>query len=80
MAYEQRDMSGSMFINSRKEKETQPDRQGACMIDGVQYWISGWVKEGQNGKWMSLAFKRKEIQPAVPTDTPSPNYDEDVPF
>ena len=61
MAYEQRDMSGSLFKNSRKTSDKHPDRNGSAMIDGVEYWVSGWVKQDRNGNpWMSLAFKRKD--------------------
>lgn len=61
MAYEQRDNSGSIFKNDKKEKDTHPDRTGSAMIDGKQYWVSGWVKQDRNGNpWMSLAFKPKE--------------------
>lgn len=63
MAYEQRDNSGTVFVNDRKESEKHPDRTGTAMIDGVMYYVSGWIKEGAKGKFMSLAFKRKE-QPA----------------
>ena len=60
MAYEQRDNSGSMFKNDRKEKDTHPDRTGTAMIDGVMYYVSGWIKNGSKGQFLSLAFKRKD--------------------
>jgi hypothetical protein len=64
MAYELRDNSGSLFLNSKKEKETHPDRTGTAMIDGVTYYVSGWLKTSQSGqKFLSLAFKRKDDQP-----------------
>jgi hypothetical protein len=60
MAYEQRDNSGSLFVNDRKESDKHPDRSGTAMIDGREYWVSGWVKTDKNGKpWMSMAFKPK---------------------
>jgi hypothetical protein len=60
MAYEQRDNSGTIFKNDRKETQNQPDRTGTCMVDGVEYYISGWVKQGAKGPFMSIAFKRKQ--------------------
>jgi hypothetical protein len=60
MAYEQRDNSGSLFKNDRKEKETHPDRTGTALIDGVAYYVSGWIKQGSRGQFLSLAFKRKD--------------------
>jgi hypothetical protein len=63
MAYEQRDNSGSVFVNDRKEKDTHPDRTGTAMIDGVMYYVSGWIKQGSKGQFLSLAFKRKDDQP-----------------
>ena len=94
MAYEQRDNSGSIFVNDRKEKDTHPDRSGTAMIDGVMYYVSGWIKEGQKGKFMSLAFKRKDDQPvseqrtapARPARRPDPissgrsDMDDEIPF
>lgn len=61
MAYEQRDNSGSMFVNDKKETDNHPDRTGTALIGGREYWVSGWVKKDKNGNpWMSLAFKAKE--------------------
>lgn len=55
-----KELSGSLSKNKRKEKETHPDYRGSCLIDGTDYWISAWIKEGEDGKWMSLAFQVKD--------------------
>lgn len=58
--YETKDLSGSMFTNSRKEKQTHPDFNGSIRIEGRDYWLSGWKKQGRSGEWWSLAFKPKD--------------------
>ena len=61
MSYEQKDNSGSIFVNDRKEKDTHPDRSGTARINGVDYWVSGWLKQDKNGKpYMSMSFKPKD--------------------
>lgn len=81
MAY---DNSGSLSKNSRKEKETHPDIKGKATINGVEYWIDGWAKENDTGKWYSLSFKPKEAarEPAPPTAARKepPFDDSDLPF
>jgi hypothetical protein len=62
MAYELRDGSGSLFKNEAREKDTHAHYKGDIMIDGKAYWLSAWIKEGKNGKFMSLAAKPKEAR------------------
>jgi hypothetical protein len=51
MAYEEKEGSGSMFPNSYKEKDSQPDWKGKIMINGEIVKLSGWTREyGNEGK------------------------------
>jgi hypothetical protein len=64
MAFEQRDNSGAVFVNDRKEKDAHPDRAGSATIGGVEYWVSGWLKKTKAGDpYLSLSFKRKQEAP-----------------
>lgn len=63
MAYEQRDNSGALFRNEKKETAKHPDRTGSATIGGVAYWVSGWNEESAEGKkYVSLKFKPKDEQ------------------
>lgn len=75
MTYETKELSGSLFKNEKKEKDSHPSMKGSAKINGVEYWVSGWTKEGKKGKWISLAFKKKEG-----TVVAKPNDELDVPF
>ena len=80
-----RDNSGSFSANKRKEKDTHPDIKGKATIGGVDYWISGWKKQNDNGIWYSLSFEPKDAmseQPAqsAPRQPARSNLDDDIPF
>ena len=73
MAYEQRDNSGSLFRNEKKEDgDNKPNMTGKAMIDGVMYFFDAWTKEGAKGRFQSVSFKRMDKQdaaePAKPAD------------
>lgn len=71
--------SGALFVNTRKERENQPDRNGSINVDGVDYWISGWLKKDRNGKnYLSLSVTKKESQQDASADDVDPK--EDIPF
>lgn len=73
-----RDNSGTLGANKRKEKDTHPSHTGQCQINGVDYWISAWVKEGDNGRFFSLSFKKKE--PRGGSAGPKSSGDSSIPF
>ena len=52
---------GALFKNQRKTEDWHSDYQGNCTIDGVDYWINGYLNEKEDGeKFFGLSFKRKE--------------------
>ena len=51
---------GVLFKNDRKEKDAHPNMKGSINVEGVEYWVSAWTKEGQNGKFISLSLTPKE--------------------
>jgi hypothetical protein len=77
---EKRDNSGVLFKSDKKDNERAPEYKGNIMVDGNEYWISAWIKEGKNGKFLGLAVSPRDAQP--PASKPLPkNLDDDlIPF
>jgi hypothetical protein len=65
MAFELKDGQGSLFVNDKEGNEKRPDRRGELNIGGTIYRLSGWIKQGSKGPWLSLSAEPKE-------DTASP--------
>ena len=79
----QRDNSGVLFKNEKREKESHPHYKGNIRVDGQDYWLSAWIKEGKNGKFMGLAVSPKEDQPSQPQSKPKAkieDMDDGIPF
>lgn len=72
-----RDNSGAIFKAKPNDNPNWPGYEGSCLIDGVEYWISAWVKDGQAGKFFSLAFKPKQAKQSAPV---APVEDGEIPF
>jgi len=84
-----KDLTGSLFKNDRKNKDTHPDYTGTVMVGGQEYWLSAWLKDGKRGKYMSLGLKLKEDaaqgrQPAPSGGGRQQSYaealDDEIPF
>ena len=60
MAFVQKEGTFSLFINDRKTSPNHPDRRGEANVKGVIYAISGWIREGKKGKYLSGTIKPKQ--------------------
>lgn len=56
--------SGALFMNEKAGNDKRPDRKGTINVEGVEYNISGWIREKKNGgeKFLSLKIERKDSQ------------------
>ena len=81
---EQKNNSGALFKNDRKETDKHPDYTGSIVVAGVEYWISAWMNTAQSSgvKYMGLSVTEKEDKPggATKTENTPELVDEDIPF
>lgn len=78
MAYEHKENSGSLFKNLTKKSDNHPDYNGKVNIAGQTLEVSGWVKESNGKKWLSLSFREpRQADSSAPTSTAQ--FD-DMPF
>src|SRR5262245_23919910 len=78
----QYDNSGILFRNRDKDSNDDRDRdyQGSITVAGVEYWLSGWIKEGEKGKFHGLSVKPKDAKPAASKQSRADDLDDSVPF
>jgi hypothetical protein len=72
------DNSGILFRNKDKDGERDRDYKGEAMVAGVGYWVSGWIKEGKKGKFLTFSFKAKDVPKA--TQSLAEEMADDIPF
>jgi hypothetical protein len=82
VAFEQKDNTGAVFVNDRKEQDAHPDRTGTARIGGVDYFVNGWLRKSKSGQpYLSLSFKQKnEATSSTGTSRKSDMVDDEIPF
>lgn len=69
--------NGALWPVKEKRSERSPGYQGTVNVNGVLYFVDGWVKEKHDGsKFLSLAFKKRDKQEGAEQ---APVSDLDVP-
>jgi hypothetical protein len=42
---------------ANKQQDSHADYQGKINVEGKEYWLNGWIKDGPNGKFISGNIK-----------------------
>lgn len=82
MSYDN-EKSGVLFKNDKDGNEKRPDYKGSIQIEGVEYWLSAWIKDGKRGKFLSLKAEAKEVEKkmaAIKESLSNDFLEDDIPF
>ena len=65
---------GTLWKNKdKKEGDNRPDYTGKINMDGTEKRLAAWIKQGQNGKYMSLnVTDYQQQEPSDPLDDEVP--------
>jgi len=81
MAYTPQPNTGVLFKNNKKTNDKQPDYTGNILVGKTEMQLAAWIKEGKNGKFMSLKMSEPREQPSSRTqENGAQDNGEDMPF
>ena len=69
----------ALFKNDQGDNPKRPNYTGNLNVDGIEFRISGWIREGANGKFISGTVQLKEAKTET-RSAPAVEGEEDVPF
>lgn len=73
--------SGVLFKNDKATSDKSPTYTGKINIDGRELRLAAWVKEGKNGKFLSLKVSEFTNKPDIkPTAKSFADMPDDLPF
>lgn len=66
------ELTFTLSENDKGDNPNRPDFRGQITVKGVKYWLSGWLKEGKNGQFISGSAQVAEDKLKTGTQKPSP--------
>ena len=73
--------SGVLFKNDKGDNDRRPDYSGKINVEGKEFQLAAWIKDGARGKFMSLKVSEPYQQESQsPTSPPSEDFDDSIPF
>ena len=72
----------ALFKNDKGDNPKRPDYTGNLNVDGIEFRVSGWVREGSKGKLISGTVQLKDNNSAGATRGAAVEGDDesDLPF
>lgn len=72
----------ALFKNDKGDNPKRPDYTGNLNVDGIEFRVSGWVREGAKGKFISGSVQLKDNNSAGATRGAAVEGDDlsDLPF
>ena len=72
---------GMLMKNLNKTADNHPDYSGSINVNGVDHWLSGWIKESKKGtKFFSLSIKPKDEQKKATPKQVDEDMNDSIPF
>ena len=75
--------TGFLRRNEKASKPSHPSHTGTATVDGVKYFVSAWVNEGDDGKkYFKLSFRPAEDRSddRQPQRGGRAQFDDQIPF
>ena len=60
--------TGILFKNDTGDNPKRPAYKGKIDVNGTEYQLAGWLREGKSGKFISLKIDDKANKPAPKND------------
>ena len=86
-------MTGALFPNDKGDNPKRPDWRGDITINGVKYRVSGWIRAGKRGDFISMkadlplptegeasAARSAHAQRSAAPATSRRDMDDEIPF
>ena len=54
--------TATLSKNLKKEQPNHSDYKGSINLNGVEHWFDAWIKEGNNGKFLSCKIGKPKEQ------------------
>ena len=76
-----KELTGSLFKNTNKKNDKQPDYTGIAHIEGKKYRVSAWINVASSGsKYISLRYKEDLPEDKPEEGRPADTLDDEIPF